>query len=114
MGGTGGDCRISLHKTQHEEFTASCGQSRTPARFSLEEGEGETVRIGERICMTDYPLCYRDLQENGKNVALMILYLFFIQKHDKEKKNDSRQGKQDKPRFNKALLKLVLSVVVVV
>lgn len=64
--------------------------------------------------MTDYRLCYKDLQENGKNVVLMILYLFFIQKHDKEKKNDLRQGKQDKLRFNNALMKLVLSVVVVV
>lgn len=113
MGWEGG-CRISLHQTQHEEFTASCGQSRTPAHSSLEEGEGETVRNGKRICVTDYRLCCRGLQENGKNVLLMILYLFFIQKHDKEKKNGSRQGKQDKLWFNKALMKLVLSVLGVV
>lgn len=64
--------------------------------------------------MTEYRLCFRDVQENGKNVVWMILYLFFIQKHDREKKNDSRQGKQDKLWFSKALMKLVLSVVVLV
>lgn len=46
--GGGPVCLPIRHLPFSKEFTASCGQSHTPAHSSLEEGERETVRNRER------------------------------------------------------------------
>lgn len=50
VGGIGwgvAECLPIRHLPFYGEFAASCGQSRTPARSGLEEGEREAVRNGE-------------------------------------------------------------------
>lgn len=77
----------------------------TPAWRKEKEKQSEMERGSARV--TDYIA----LQENGKNVVLMVRYLsFLIQKHDKEKTN----GKKDRLGSSSASLTLVLSVVVAV
>lgn len=98
VGGDVGGARMSPHQTSplYEEFTASCGQSRTPAHSSLKEGERERIintegemdgRFGWQ-----FTVCRSAPLHRGRNAVVTSLYHFWAQMwQDKELRFKTRR-----------------------
>lgn len=121
MGWGGGTvCLPIRHLPFYEEFTASCGQSRTSAHSSLEEGERETQLETERERRTDnlgdrlpsLPPCS---SAKWKECSFDEPVSLFTPRHDKEKSNGLRQDGQDEVGFNYvAYMNFILSLLVAI